>query len=66
VADVPDASELGERDAAVGRVAAWLHDAVYDPGGVVAANETASAALAESLRPRVRLDGRLVEEVVDG
>ena len=41
--DLTDASELGDADAALGRITAWLHDAVYDPSAVVGANESASA-----------------------
>jgi len=63
--DLTDAGELGEDDAALGRVAAWLHDAVYDPAAVVGANETASAALAEELLPRVRVDATATATVVD-
>jgi predicted metal-dependent HD superfamily phosphohydrolase len=43
--DLTDAGELGDADAALGRIAAWLHDAVYDPSAVVGANESASAEL---------------------
>ncbi|HEU4997906.1 MAG TPA: hypothetical protein VFT68_03100 [Lapillicoccus sp.] len=63
--DLTDAGELGEDDAALGRVAAWLHDAVYDPAAVVGANETASAALAEALLPRVRFAPEATASVVD-
>jgi predicted metal-dependent HD superfamily phosphohydrolase len=43
--ELEDADELGSREAALGRLAAWWHDAVYsvsDPAG----NEAASAELA--------------------
>lgn len=63
--DLTDAGELGEDDAALGRIAAWLHDAVYDPSAVVGANESASAELAERLLPRVRLDAAAVDTVVE-
>ena len=63
--DLTDAGELGEDDAALGRVAAWLHDAVYDPAAVVGANETASAALAAALLPRVRFAPEATASVVD-
>jgi predicted metal-dependent HD superfamily phosphohydrolase len=63
--DLTDASELGDADAALGRIAAWLHDAVYDPSAVVGANESASAELAEQLLPRVRLDSESVTTVVE-
>ncbi len=63
--DLTDAGELSEDDAALGRIAAWLHDAVYDPSAVVGANESASAELAEQLLPRVRLDSASVTTVVE-
>ena len=63
--DLTDAGELGDADAALGRIAAWLHDAVYDPAAVVGGNESASAELAELLLPRVRLDAAAVTTVVE-
>ncbi|MEP6649878.1 MAG: hypothetical protein ABJA74_08180 [Lapillicoccus sp.] len=63
--DFTDAGELGEKDAALGRVAAWLHDAVYDPSAVVGANELASADLAEALLPRLRFDRAAITTVVE-
>jgi predicted metal-dependent HD superfamily phosphohydrolase len=63
--DLTDAGELTGVDASLGRVAAWLHDAVYDPTAVVGANESASAELAESLLPRVPLDAGAVATVVE-
>lgn len=38
--------EVGSRDCAIARVAAWFHDAVYLPRALPGANEAASAALA--------------------
>jgi predicted metal-dependent HD superfamily phosphohydrolase len=63
--DLTDAGELADDEAALGRVAAWLHDAVYDPKAVVGANETASAELAEALLPRVRFDRDRTTAVVE-
>lgn len=63
--ELTDAGELGDDDASLGRVAAWLHDAVYDPAAVVGANETASAELAETLLGRVGFDPSVTEVVVD-
>ena len=40
--DLTDAGELSDADASLGRVAAWLHDAVYVPAAVVGANESAA------------------------
>ena len=63
--DLTDAGELGDANAALGRVAAWLHDAVYDPAAVVGGNESASAELAELLLARVRLDAAALTTVVE-
>jgi predicted metal-dependent HD superfamily phosphohydrolase len=62
--DLTDAGELSDTDATLGRVAAWLHDAVYEPSSVVGANESASAELAETLLHRVRVDRESVATVV--
>jgi predicted metal-dependent HD superfamily phosphohydrolase len=63
--DLTDAGELGTDDAALGRIAAWLHDAVYDPAAVVGGNETASAELAETLLGRLRFDPTAIATVVE-
>ena len=47
--DLEAAGEVTARDGAVGRVAGWLHDAVYDPAAPPGANEVASADLAGSV-----------------
>lgn len=44
--ELESAGELGGRAAALARVAAWFHDAVYDPVAPAGANEAASAELA--------------------
>lgn len=49
--ELEGAGHIGRRDAALARVAACFHDAVYDPGAAGGQNEAASAALAaNSLR----------------
>ena len=63
--DLTDAGELSDTDATLGRVAAWLHDAVYEPSAVVGANESASAELAETLLPRLGLGAHDVTTVVE-
>lgn len=63
--DIGDAGGISNREATVGRVAAWLHDAAYDPSAAVGANESASAALAQTLLPRVGLGPQDVTTVVE-
>jgi predicted metal-dependent HD superfamily phosphohydrolase len=63
--DLTDAGEITDRESSVGRVAAWLHDAVYDPAAVVGANESASAELAETLLPGLGLSVPDVSTVVE-
>lgn len=63
--DLTTAGEVTDEEARLGRVAAWLHDAVYDPSAAAGANETASAALADGMLHRLRLDERRVRVVVD-
>ncbi len=63
--DLTDAGELTAEDAALARVAAWLHDAVYDPMTTPGANEAASALLGHDLLTRLVLDPAKVQTVVD-
>jgi predicted metal-dependent HD superfamily phosphohydrolase len=44
--DLEQAAAITTRDAALGRLAGWFHDAVYDPGAGAGENERASADLA--------------------
>jgi predicted metal-dependent HD superfamily phosphohydrolase len=44
--DLEHANAIAPREAAVGRLAGWFHDAVYDPGAPGGENERASADLA--------------------
>ena len=44
--DLLDAGELAERDGQLARLAAWFHDAHYDPAAQPGANERQSAELA--------------------
>lgn len=54
---------LGPREVAVARVAAWYHDAVYDPTAAPGANEEASGVLAIDSLDRLGADPDVIEEV---
>ena len=63
--DLTDAGELSESDGVLARIAAWLHDAVYDPAAAPGANEAASAALARDRLTDLGLDPADVRTVDD-
>jgi predicted metal-dependent HD superfamily phosphohydrolase len=44
--ELEDAGEIDGRQCSVARLAAWFHDAIYDPGASPGSNEEDSAALA--------------------
>jgi predicted metal-dependent HD superfamily phosphohydrolase len=44
--ELEDACEIDERQGSVARLAAWFHDAIYDPSARWGSNEADSAALA--------------------
>jgi predicted metal-dependent HD superfamily phosphohydrolase len=45
--ELEDAREIDDRQCSIARLAAWFHDAVYDPAASPGANESDSAALAQ-------------------
>ncbi len=62
-----DAGEIHDREACVGHLAGWFHDAVYEPGAAPGTNESASARLARQSLTRLGLrdqDAAQVEHLV--
>lgn len=45
--ELEDAREIDDRQCSIARLAAWFHDAIYDPAASPGANEADSAALAQ-------------------
>ena len=65
--ELEEVGEVSGRDAALGRLAAWFHDAVYavaDGSAGPGAGEAASAALARSVLPRLGVGAGDVATVV--
>lgn len=61
--DLEKAGEVDAREGTVGRLAAWFHDAVYEPLAAPGANEAASAELAVRDLSALGLDGEDVDTV---
>jgi len=55
--DLEKAGEVDTREGTLGRIAAWFHDAVYDPTQPPGSNEAASAELAVRDLSALGLDG---------
>ncbi len=49
-----EARQITDRQCSVARLAAWFHDAVYDPAAASGSNEAASAVLARDTLQRLR------------
>ncbi|HET7476109.1 MAG TPA: hypothetical protein VFJ97_08825 [Dermatophilaceae bacterium] len=54
--ELETAGELDARDASLARVAAWFHDAVYEPTAAPGDNEAASAELAATTLPALSVE----------
>ncbi len=61
--EIEEAGELSAGDATVGRIAGWLHDAVYEPAAPPGRNEAESVELAARLLPTVGLTPATVSRV---
>jgi len=53
--ELEDAKEIDDRQCSVARLAAWFHDAIYDPSATPGYNEADSADLARNLLKRLSL-----------
>ncbi|MFZ1285407.1 MAG: hypothetical protein WAR57_00015 [Candidatus Phosphoribacter sp.] len=62
--ELEDAGEIDVDSAALARVAAWFHDAVYDPGAGAGANEADSGLLAGTVLRELELDDDQIATVV--
>jgi predicted metal-dependent HD superfamily phosphohydrolase len=58
-----DAGEINDRQCSVARLAAWFHDAIYDPTARPGSNEADSAALAQDTLALLGVDHDTVDTV---
>ncbi len=65
IEELEEVGELTSQEAGIGRITAWLHDAVYDPQARHGANESASAELAGALLPELGLPDQITATVKD-
>jgi predicted metal-dependent HD superfamily phosphohydrolase len=63
--DLERESVIGPREAALGRLVGWFHDAVYDPGAAGGENEAASADLAVRNLSALGLERDDIERIRD-
>lgn len=55
LAELEEAWEIDDRQRSVARLAAWFHDAIYDPAAASGSNEADSALLARDTLQRLRV-----------
>jgi predicted metal-dependent HD superfamily phosphohydrolase len=61
--EVEDAREINDRQGSVARLAAWFHDAIYDPASSSGSNEADSATLARDALKELRFHDRDIDSV---
>lgn len=54
--ELEEADEIDNRQCSVARLAAWFHDAVYDPTATAGSNEADSSALARNTLQKLEID----------
>ena len=65
--ELEDAREIDDRQCSLARLAAWFHDAVYDPAARSGSNEADSAVLAADTLRRLRVgthDGDTIDRLI--
>src|SRR5450631_2339613 len=61
--EMEDAQEIGDRQCSITRLAAWFHDAVYDPAARPGSNEADSAALARDTLEQLSFTGDDIDAI---
>jgi predicted metal-dependent HD superfamily phosphohydrolase len=61
--ELEDAGEIDDREGSIARLAAWFHDAIYDPLLRWGSNEADSAALARDTLPLLEVGDEDVETI---
>jgi predicted metal-dependent HD superfamily phosphohydrolase len=61
--ELEEAGEIDDRQCSVARLAAWFHDAVYDPAATAGANEADSALLARDTLRLLSFGNRDIDDI---
>jgi predicted metal-dependent HD superfamily phosphohydrolase len=61
--ELEDARQIDDRQCSLARLAAWFHDAVYDPAASPGANEADSATLAHDRLRQLSFSGKDIEAI---
>jgi predicted metal-dependent HD superfamily phosphohydrolase len=61
--ELEEVGEIDDRQGSIARLAAWFHDAVYDPGAAWGANEADSAALARGTLQQLGIGADDIEDI---
>jgi len=61
--ELEESRHINDRQCSVARLAAWFHDAVYDPGASPGGNEADSALLAQDTLRQLGLGGEDIDDI---
>lgn len=61
--ELEEAGEIGDHQCSLARLAAWFHDAVYDPAAAAGSNEAESAVLARETLDQLSFTGEDIDTV---